>query len=94
MDGDRFAPLLDGMPSGRLPARDRVPGLLAQFLPGVAFLLNKDPFRNCWVRRGFDPRRDASSRVLQLVKANAEFKEHAGAIQAAKRRAHSSFGSR
>lgn len=38
-----------------------------QLLPHVAFCFTSGPWKTCWVRYGYDPRIDASSRFYQLV---------------------------
>jgi len=56
---------------------------LSAFLPGVAYHLTRDPFRQCWVRLGFDPRASPTSRVLQMIKASHECRPYTQAVHLA-----------
>lgn len=54
------------------------PKRLSRILANIAFYFTTGPWRNCFVRFGYDPRKDFSSRYLQMldyrVKQNAGFK--------------------
>ncbi|CAL8464879.1 g4414 [Coccomyxa elongata] len=41
-------------------------------LPRIAYIFRNGPWRGLWVRRGFDPRSDSSSRMYQALEYRAE----------------------
>ena len=55
---------------------------MRRMLTGVAYFVNSGAFRLCWVRLGYDPRREAGSRMLQAVDCRAA---SVGGAPAAKR---------
>ena len=68
-------------------------------LPAVGYFTRSGPFRNCWIRLGYDPREDPNSRIFQSMdlKIPVAYWEHLpnmreGALSIGPARGHSSRG--
>ncbi len=46
---------------------DYTPALLKECLPYVAYYFTTGPWRSCWVRYGYDPRKDPKSKIYQMI---------------------------
>jgi len=43
------------------------PSTLKEALPHVAYYFTTGPWRSCWVRFGFDPRKDPNAKIYQMI---------------------------
>lgn len=48
-------------------SNDLGPTEFKALIPAVAYFLMDGPWRSCWIRYGFDPRREPSARIYQVI---------------------------